>query len=182
MSNIFRTNILGAAVALSLPAAAAARDAAAWDSAGGIARDALVVAALGVPAIKGDWRGDAEAGASLGSAALATYGLKRAFPELRPDGSDRKSFPSGHSSISFAAAATLQNRYGWRIGLPAQLVAGFVGISRIEARKHHWYDVVAGAAVGEASGFLLTTRRNSSVRVLPWAGSGDAGVTALVRF
>src|SRR5439155_24240523 len=104
--------------------------------------------------------------ASMGSAFLLTAGLKEAFPEWRPDHSDRKSFPSGHTSISFAAAASLQNRYGWKVGLPAQLVATFVGVSRIEARKHHWYDVAVGAGVGDASGFLLISRHDSKVRVL----------------
>src|SRR3546814_3471276 len=46
-------------------------------------------------------------------------GLKEVFPSRRPDGSDDKSFPSGHTSTSFAAAATLHNRYGWEAGLPA---------------------------------------------------------------
>ena len=118
----------------------------------------------------------------MGAAFLVTEGLKETFPERCPDGSDRRSFPSGHTSIAFAATATLQNRDGWRIGLPAQAVAALVGFSRVEARKHHWYDVVTGAAIREASGFLITSRRNDRVKVMPW-GDASGGSAALdVRF
>lgn len=167
-------------IAMSHPAVA--RDTQAWDNAGELARDTLIVAALGIPAAKGDWPGEWEAAGSLGGTALLTYGLKESVPELRPDRSNRRSFPSGHASISFAAAASLQNRYGWRIGVPAQLVAAFVGVSRVEARKHHWYDVAAGAALGEATGFLLTRKRDAAVHIFPWAGSDGAGVVAMLRF
>lgn len=177
--------VLKLALALSLAAssqAAYARDEKAWDHVGGIARDGLVVAALGIPVIEGDWKGDLQAGASMGTAFLLTAGLKQAFPEWRPDHSDRKSFPSGHTSLSFAAAASLQNRYGWKVGLPAQLVATFVGVSRIEARKHHWYDVAVGAAIGETSGFLLTSKRNGSVHMLPWGDTHGAGLVLATHF
>lgn len=173
---------MGAVVALSMTAPASARNERSWGRASSVARDGLVLVALGLPAAKGDWRGDADAAASMGAAFLASEALKRTFPETRPDRSDRRSFPSGHTSVSFAAAATLQNRYGWQIGLPAQAVAAFVGVSRVEARKHHWYDVVAGAAVGEASGFLLTSRHDGGVRVLPWASGHDAGLALSARF
>jgi membrane-associated phospholipid phosphatase len=153
-----------------------------WDDASTIGRDALVVAAIGAPVVQGDWTGALQAGGSMGAAGLAAYGLKEAFPETRPDGSDRKSFPSGHASVSFAAAATLQNRYGWEVGLPAQLVAAFVGIARVKADKHHWYDVAVGAAIGESSGFLITSRRNSNVRVFPWGDTKGAGLTLAAPF
>lgn len=167
---------------LTIAEPAAARDTKAWGNASDIARDALVVAALGIPAIEGDWQGDLQAGGSMGAALLLSEGLKLTFPERRPDGSDRKSFPSGHASVSFAAAASLQNRYGWQVGLPAQLVAAFVGVSRVEARKHHWYDVVAGAAIGETSGFLITSKRDEDVRILPWADSHGGGAALTMRF
>ena len=170
------------ATTLLLATPAEARDEKAWGSAGDIGRDALVVAALGIPAAQGDWKGDVQAIGSVGAAFLATQALKRTFPEERPDSSDRHSFPSGHSSVSFAAAATLQNRYGWKVGLPAQLVAGFVGLSRVEARKHHWYDVVVGAGIGEAAGFLITSKRTESVRVLPWGDTNSGGVSLSMRF
>lgn len=99
---------VGAATLLSIAAPAHASDKS-WDDAGSIARDALVVAAFGVPAVQGDWDGALQAGGSVVVAGGLSYGLKEAFPERRPDGSDNKSFPSGHTSVSFAAAATLQN-------------------------------------------------------------------------
>jgi membrane-associated phospholipid phosphatase len=153
-----------------------------WDDASRVGEVALVSAALGLPAVNGDWKGTLQAGESVGAAFLITEGLKETFPETRPDRSDRRSFPSGHTSISFAAAATMHQRYGWQAGLPATLVAGFVGVARVEADKHHWYDVVVGAGIGEAAGFLLTSRRNASVKVLPWGDTHSAGLAMEVRF
>jgi membrane-associated phospholipid phosphatase len=161
---------------------ACARNTKAWDNASGIGRDILVAAAFGVPAVQGDWKEDLQAGESMGAALIAVEGLKKAFPELRPDGSDRQSFPSGHTAVSFAAAASLQNRYGWQVGIPAQLAAAFVGLSRVEARKHHWYDVAVGAAIGETSGFLLTSKRDTNVRVFPWGDSEGGGAVLAMRF
>ena len=175
--------IASIAVAVSFAAApASARDVKRWDDVSSLGRDALVIAALGLPALHNDWEGDLQAGESIGSALITTTGLKEAFPERRPDGSDRKSFPSGHTSAAFAAAASLQNRYGWRVGLPAQLMAAFVGASRVEARKHHWYDVAVGAAIGEGFGFLLTSKRGEDVRVVPWGDSSGGGVAIGLRF
>lgn len=153
-----------------------------WRDASNIGRNVLVASALAIPTVQGDWDGTLQAGGSVGAAMLLSMGLKEAFPEMRPDGSDRKSFPSSHTATSFAAAATLQNRYGWQVGVPAQLVAAFVGLARVKADKHHWYDVVAGAAIGEASGFLITSRRNSNVRVMPWGDSKGGGMAMAIHF
>jgi membrane-associated phospholipid phosphatase len=142
----------------------------------------LVIVALGLPAVQGDWNGDLQAAGSIAGAFVTTAVLKRAFPETRPDLSDRRSFPSGHTSVSFAVAATIQNRYGWKVGVPVQIVAAFVGVSRVEARKHHWYDVVVGAGIGEVSGFLITAKQTSGVRVLPWGDTHGAGAAMAVKF
>lgn len=168
-------------VALGVSGPAAASDKG-WSDASSIGRDVLIVAALGVPAVQADWSGDLQAGASMLVAGGVSYGLKELIHERRPDGSDDKSFPSGHAAISFAAAATLENRYGWKVGIPAFALASFVGAARVEARKHHWYDVVAGGAIGSASGFLLTRRHDQSVRLVPWADSGGGGVVLAMRF
>lgn len=153
-----------------------------WDDIGAAGEYALVAVALGVPAIKGDWDGDLQAAGSIGAAMLVTTGLKETISRTRPDGSDNKSFPSGHTSTSFAAAATLTNRYGWKVGLPAHALAAFVGASRVEANRHFVTDVLAGAAIGELSGFLITKRFDDNVVIVPWADSHGAGIFVAGRF
>lgn len=111
-----------------------------------------------------------------------TEALKALVHERRPDGSDRKSFPSGHTSVAFAAAAALEQRYGYGVGLPAFAVATIVGVARVEARRHHWYDAVAGAALGTGTAFLVTRRRDSSVRLVPFAEEGGGGMMLAARF
>jgi membrane-associated phospholipid phosphatase len=176
-----RLIIVGALVFGSLGSPACASDKG-WGDASSIGRDVLVVAALGVPAVQGDWRGDLEAAGSIGAAFGISYGLKELVNERRPDNSDDKSFPSGHAAVSFAAAATLENRYGWKVGIPAFALASFVSAARVEARKHHWYDVVAGGAIGTASGLLITRRRDDGVRLVPWADSSGGGLSIATRF
>ena len=91
---------------------------------------------------------------------LVTTALKEAIPEERPDRSNNKSFPSDHTSSSFAAAATLHKRNGWEFGFPAHLVAAFVGVARVKEDKLFAQEVIAGAFIGEAAGWILTSRRN----------------------
>ncbi len=107
------------------------------------------------------WQKDTEGMIQLAeSAALdlaVTYGLKYSVRERRPDGTDDQSFPSAHSSVSFASAEYLRKRYGWEYGLPAYGVAAFVAYSRVESKAHYLHDVLAGAAIGMASSYLFTT-------------------------
>ena len=170
---------VAAALLLAAPAHASDKD---WATASDIGRDALVVTALGLPAVQGDWQGTKQAAFSMGAAFAVTSGLKLVIEEERPDESNDKSFPSGHTSVSFAAAATLHKRYGWEIGLPAHVVATFVGVARVKADKHFVHDVIAGAAIGEASGWLLTDRKNDRVQWLPWGDAHSGGVTVAMRF
>lgn len=153
-----------------------------WANASDIGRGALVVAALGVPAAQGDWDGAKQAAFSLGATYAVTSGLKLVIEEERPDESNDKSFPSGHTSSSFAAAATLHKRHGWKVGIPAHFVATFVGVARVKADKHFVHDVIAGAVIGEAAGWLLTDRKNDKVRWLPWGDAHGGGVTVATRF
>jgi membrane-associated phospholipid phosphatase len=172
-----------AALLATAPMQAQAKNEKAWATASDFGVAGLSLAALGLPIAQGDTQGAFQAAGSLGASALITTGLKYTFPELRPDGSDRKSFPSGHTSTAFAAAATLYNRQGADIGVPAMLAASFVGLARVQADKHHWYDVVVGAGIGSASGFLITRKRSQrEALVLPWGDSKSAGVSVAMRF
>lgn len=175
-------NGAAAALALATAAPAVAGGHGGWSQASDVGAISLTAVALGLPIVKGDGQGAWQASASLGAGYGIAQGLKEIVHERRPDGSDNKSFPSAHTSLSFAAAATLHRRYGWEIGLPATLVATFVGVARVEARKHHWYDVVAGAALGEASGFLITRPHSDAVRLVPWGDSHGGGAAISYRF
>jgi membrane-associated phospholipid phosphatase len=85
-----------------------------------------------------------------------TFALKFAVARERPDGSDNRSFPSGHASGTFATATVLQRRYGWQAGIPAYAVAGYVGCSRLNEGRHYLSDVVFGAALGITAGRTVT--------------------------
>lgn len=179
-----RRTIVPALMATAMSVVPSAADAGhrGWGTASSVGRDALVAAALGVPAVQGDWHGALQAGGSIVAAGGTTWVLKELVHERRPDRSDDRSFPSGHTSASFAAAATLEKRYGWRAGLPALAVASFVGFARVQADKHYVHDVLAGALIGGASGFLLTSRHDDRVRLTPWAGYRNGGLNVAIRF
>ena len=177
-----RTLLALSVVATGLASPATAQSRHTWGQAGTVATGALIATALGLPVLREDRTGDIQAAESMGAAFILAEGLKEAFPDRRPDGSDDKSFPSGHSSVAFSAAATLENRYGWRVGFPAQVLAAFVAVSRVQAGKHAWDDVVVGGAIGEAAGFLLTTKRDRAIHLTPWGGTKSGGVSMAMRF
>ena len=58
------------------------------------------------------------------------------------------SFPSGHTSTSFATAGSLAYSYGPWVGVPALMVATFVGASRVADNAHWFSDTVAAAGLG----------------------------------
>ncbi len=95
---------------------------------------------------------------AYGTSLAVTYALKYSVGEHRPNGSSNTlSFPSGHTSSAFQGASFIQQRYGWRYGLPAYLGAAYTGWSRVELGKHYPHDVFAGAAVGILSSYIFTT-------------------------
>lgn len=96
-------------------------------------------------------------GASVVVAFGAKTALKAMIKEERPDHSDNKSFPSGHASMAFAAARSLDKEFRkdciW-IPIAGYAAATAIGIERIANKHHHWYDVVAGAGIGIGSAEL----------------------------
>jgi membrane-associated phospholipid phosphatase len=110
---------------------------------------------------------------------VATYLLKgmtgRARPFITADtnahdfrplkgfrNSDRQSFPSGHATSAFAAAAAVTAETGtwwpkstWVIGPLMYGGASMVGLSRMYHNRHWASDVVLGAAVGTFAGWKV---------------------------
>ena len=106
-----------------------------------------------------------------------TMGLKYAADRTRPDGT-ALSFPSGHTSTSFATATVLQRHLGWKAGVPAYALAGYVAASRIQTQKHYLSDVALGAALGIVGGRTVTIGRGDArFAVAPAAAPGGAGVS-----
>jgi membrane-associated phospholipid phosphatase len=82
---------------------------------------------------------------------ILTQGIKYAARRTRPNGSAR-SFPSGHTSATFATAAVMQQHYGWKAAAPFYALAGYVGTSRMVDHEHFASDVIFGVALGLVSG------------------------------
>ena len=125
-------------------------------------------------------------GASVVVAFGAKTALKAMIKEERPDHSDDKSFPSGHASMAFAAARSIDKEFRkdciW-IPIAGYATATAIGIERIANKHHHWYDVVAGAAVGYGAAELtwwLSDKmfgKGSNIAVGSSGNSVDVAVT-----
>lgn len=112
-------------------------------------------------------------GMSLIIMSSATAVTKSVSHEWRPDMSDDKSFPSGHTANAFAAAEFMRREYSnvspW-YGIAGYAAAAATGYFRMYNNKHWFSDVVGGAGVG-----ILST--NIAYWVYPsikkWLFKGD---------
>ncbi len=81
----------------------------------------------------------------------AVYTTKHYTSRRRPDDSNGKSFPSGHTATAFVSAEFLHQEYKdksvW-ISIGGYGMATMIGVSRIYNNKHWVSDVVAGAGIG----------------------------------
>jgi hypothetical protein len=80
-------------------------------------------------------------------------------------------FPSFHTATTFTIASVVDEYYGWKAGVPAYVLAGLVGWSRIDQREHDLSDVVFGAALGFVVGKTVSAahiERHSNLQVMPY--------------
>jgi len=100
----------------------------------------------------------------------------------RPDESNNKSFPSGHSASAFATATVLHRHYGWKVGAPAYALGGYVALARMAWNRHHATDVVMGAGLGIASARTVTMsmgKAKFNIGVQPQAGGASVNFTKI---
>lgn len=86
---------------------------------------------------------------------LITEILKRSANEKRPNGGGL-SFPSGHTTSAFAFASFVASEHPWYIGIPAYVMASYVGFCRMHDNHHYLHDVMAGATIGMSYGISLS--------------------------
>ena len=82
------------------------------------------------------------------------FTVKKFSHQVRPDGSNNYSFPSGHTAVAFASAEFLRQEYKdvspW-YGVAGYTMAAATGYLRMYNNKHWLSDVAAGAGIGIAS-------------------------------
>jgi PAP2 superfamily protein len=104
------------------------------------------------------------------------YAIKLSVRRDRPTG-ECCSFPSGHASVTFAAASVLWRHLGWKAAVPTYTVASYVALSRLHDNRHYLSDVVFGSAVGVAVGHTVTMHtlrghENWAISPMPVPGGG----------
>ena len=122
-----------------------------------------------------------------------TLRLKKSMGVLRPDGSDTKSFPSGHTTTAFAMAQWLREEYKTSsplLSYSGYLVATATAISRVHYHKHHLADVLTGEGIGMLSTKAIyalfpkgfSKSKKSNVVLYPIKGNDTYGLTAAIVF
>jgi hypothetical protein len=112
----------------------------------------------------------------------SVYVVKTLTKHERPDGSDKLSFPSGHTAQAFLAASIvhteLREKSQW-YGIGAYTLATGVGAFRMLNNKHWEADVFAGAGFGILSAHLayLSHRHRWGRRPTDRSGVGLGPVT-----
>jgi len=144
-----------------------------------------------------------ETGEMMGEAAILADGttlvLKEAVGRGRPVATGKKndfkplafetdydSFPSMHTSSSFAMASVIaRTSDSIPVALMSYSAATFVGFSRLYQNKHWASDVVIGAAIGELAGRVVTAchvDKGRRVAVIPGFSNDTVTMNLLYRF
>lgn len=115
--------------------------------------------------------------------------LKNETHVIRPDGSNDKSFPSGHAAQAFLGAVIIQKEYGSKsilFPIAGYTIATSVGLMRILNNRHYTSDVLVGAGIGMLSAHIAYwTHRykwNKNVVVMPTYSNRSAGLYFSMTF
>lgn len=115
--------------------------------------------------------------------------LKNTTHVIRPDGSNDKSFPSGHTAQAFLGAVFIQKEYGSKsiwYPIAAYTVATSVGVLRVMNNRHYTSDVLVGAGIGMLSTHIAywthQYKWNKHIVVMPTYSNRSAGVYFAMTF
>src|SRR5258708_2245072 len=122
--------------------------------------------------------------------------LKGWTHQLRPDGSNYASFPSGHTAQAFASAEFMRQEYkdeSFWYGVAGYAMATATGVLRLYNNKHWVSDVVTGAGIGIASTKLaywlypyvkhvLWKDKATGPIVMPTYSNGSVGLSFVRQF
>jgi membrane-associated phospholipid phosphatase len=159
MSRIHRL-LAGTAVVCSLLGATSAARGQDTSIAGDILTGVIPATAFAIAFFRDDTEGEKQWLRNVAVNQLLTSAARVGFNETswgkRPNGGPY-GFPSGHVAFVASGASFLQERYGWRYGIPAWLLTGYVAANRVQNDHHHWRDVVASGVLAYGVGKFFVT-------------------------
>lgn len=163
---------VAALLALHALPAAADEDYSGAELAADLVTAALPVTSFLIAHYKDDGAGEGQFFRSNAASLVLNTTLRVAFNEsswgTRPNGSPY-GFPSGHAAFAASQAAFLQDRFGWKYGVPAYVLVGYVSYVRVDTDHHRWRDIVAAVALSASVSRLFVTPRDA-VHIAPIVG------------
>lgn len=133
----------------------------------------LPASAVATTLLLKDYQGTRQFAKGFALNLVVTSVAKVVINKERPYQGGGQAFPSGHTSVAFQSASFFHRRYGFKYSIPAYVLAGYTGFSRIHATRHDGWDVLAGAAVGIGSTWLFTTPRKKEQNMQITFSSSD---------
>jgi hypothetical protein len=125
---------------------------------------------------------------ALAVSGLTTVGLKAIRDNDCPNGKSW-AWPSGHTASSFTVASVLDEFYGPEVGIPAYILAGFVGWRMMDSGDHWASDVAFGMVLGWVVGHTIAGNHKdleiAGFKVLPYMASSDSpaiGINLIKQF
>lgn len=156
---------LSAALAVLLYLTSGVATAAKDETPADIVTGLVPIATYAIAHFKDDGEGEGQFLRSVAASLVLNSTLRVAFNQTswgeRPNGSPY-GFPSGHTAFMGSSAAFLQDRYGWKFGVPAYALTAYVAWVRVDTDHHRWRDVTAGAALSYGVSKLFVTPENAT--------------------
>lgn len=140
----------------------------------------LPASAMATTLLLNDRQGSWQMAKSFALNLVVTGGMKVLINKERPFRGGDYAFPSGHTSIAFQGASFFHRRYGFKYAIPAYVIAGFTGYSRMNAERHDGWDVLAGTVVGIGSTWFFTTPKENENMELTFSSNEDEWLVGFI--